>query len=375
MKISYITNLTVNNSSGGWSGMNYHVYKELEKRAEVQLIQGINPPYSFREKLQSKLFRIAGLKGIYPAFTNHRLDAIRSLVHPKIAAESQLLFFHGVTPWLHVNPSVPYSLYLDACFYSYITIYHTKNEFSTSQLEELFKKEALFLQNAKAVFFSSAWALEETKKNYNLTGSNFFNAGLGGGFNSQSISEEKNESDPPYFLFVGHDFLGKGGDKIISAFVEIQKEFPEYRLKIIGQPPPDQFLIHSNVEYMGVIDKSLPGALDKMINIFANAYCFLLPTSKDITPLVLVEAGSVGCPAIATDNFGIPEIVVDGETGILIKPDEFIEQNLTGAMRQLCQNRILRNKMSGKAKEHIAKKFSWDITGERIDKILLQSQS
>ena len=361
--INYITNLPVKEFSGGWSGMNHHIYLQLKKHFKVNLFENINPAYSFTDKLVSKFYRLAGLKGKFVAFTNERLNLIKNEAEPKLDTTADLNFYHGATLWLHVANKIPYALYLDACFGTYIKVYHNQTDFSVNQLNELFKKESVFLNNAQAVFFSSAWAMNDAKKIYNLSGTNLYVAGLGGGFN---LPYATYKNDSPYFLFVATDFLGKGGDKVVHAFLSIIKSNPGFKLVIAGQQPPDEFLKHDAIEYAGFLNKNNPDENKQLVNLFSNAYCFVLPTSKDMTPLVLLEAASAACPVIATNVYGLSEIVKHSETGFLIEAGPQLQKNLTDKMVQLCNDAELRNKMGAAAWQHVNNNFSWDKVGSFI---------
>lgn len=362
-KINYITNLSVHEFSGGWSGMNHHIYNQLNLKYEINLIEEINPPYSLSLRVVSKSFRMMGLKGEFPAFAEQRLNVISSMVTPKLDNSATLNFFHGATSWLHIKTDAPYAMYMDACFASYINVYHDKKKFNRKQIKDIYSKEAKFLKYASAVFFSSIWAMDDAKKNYNLSGNNFHYAGLGGALPDDI---RRNIESEPYFLFVGLDFLGKGGDKVIEAFKIVQREFPQFKLKIVGQKPAAKYLIGENIEYLGMINKNTISGEKKLTEIFANAYCFVLPTSKDMTPLVLVEAGSVGCPVISTNSFGIPEIVKHNETGILIHNDSSLTMQLIKAMSELCENKLIYEKMSFYAHRHTRNNFNWNRVGEII---------
>ena len=343
--------------------MNHHIYLQLKKHFKVNLVENINPAYSFTDKLVSKFYRLAGLRGKFVAFTNERLNLIKNEAEPKLDTTADLNFYHGATLWLHVANKIPYALYLDACFGTYIKVYHNQTDFSVNQLNELFKKESVFLNNAQAVFFSSAWAMNDAKKIYNLSGTNLYVAGLGGGFN---LPYATYKNDSPYFLFVATDFLGKGGDKVVHAFLSIIKSNPGFKLVIAGQQPPDEFLKHDAIEYAGFLNKNNPDENKQLVNLFSNAYCFVLPTSKDMTPLVLLEAASAACPVIATNVYGLSEIVKHSETGFLIEAGPQLQKNLTDKMVQLCNDAELRNKMGAAAWQHVNNNFSWDKVGSFI---------
>ena len=368
--INYISNISVNEISGGWSGMNHNVYLQLQKRFDINLIEDINPAYIVVEKYWSKILRSAGLKGKFPAFTLDRLNNIKNEVEAKMNKAAVFNFYHGATSWLHVENKLPYAIYLDACFATYIKVYHNESMFSSKQLNELFKKETSFLSKAQSVFFSSAWAMEDTKRAYSLKGNNFYVAGLGGGFNLPYV-EYKN--DNPYFLFIATDFLGKGGDKVVNAFLATVKSKPGFKLIIAGQQPPNEFLKYDGVEYKGFLNKANSDDYQQLLALFSNAYCFLLPTSKDMTPLVLLEAASAGCPVITTNVYGLSEIVKNNETGLLIYIGPQLEKDLTDSMVQLCDDVSLRNKMGAAAWQHLNNNFSWDKVGSFIvDKLYIK---
>ena len=360
-RINYITNLNVHNFSGGWSGMNHYVHDQLSKQFDVHLIQDVNPRYNLSERVMSKALRLAGRTGNFPAFTRRRLNTIKQEVESRMDKTAQLNFYHGSTPWLHVENEKPYAIYLDCCFYSYITVYHNKEFFNSNQLHTLFDKEAAFLNDARWVFFSSQWALNDAKKSYSLNGNNFCVAGLGGGIQF----ETQNSSSPkPYFLFIGMDFCAKGGDVVAEAIDVVRKEYPEYSLKIAGQPPPKKYM--AVVEYEGIFNKSDKGQLLALQKLFAEAYCFVLPTGKDMTPLVLLEASASGCPVIATNSFGIPEMIKNNETGILLDAGSPLKDQLVRAMKRMIADKNMRAQFAINAREYVGRNFNWERTGKII---------
>jgi len=89
-----------------------------------------------------------------------------------------------------------------------------------------------------------------------------------------------------------------------------------------------------------------------------GARALVHPTNSDIAPLVIVEAGYFGCPAIASRKFAIPELVDDGRSGILL--DSPIDASeLAGAMRSVLASDSgyisMRNEAWRKAREEHSK--------------------
>ena len=371
MKVNYISNISLNEVSGGWSGMNYHVCKELQRHFDVNILDPINPAFSLRSKLASKALRVLGLRGKFPAFTKERLVQIaREIRHNVERNPADIIFYHGSTSWIGYQNNTPYAMYLDACFATYINVYHNPNHFSKKQLAAVMESEIRFLGNASTVFFSSQWALEDTRKRYAMNGVNFVNAGLGGSISENGLDNSKNEE--LFFLFVGLDFIGKGGEILVRAFNNLRLRLPGYQLKIVGQSPPPEFLKMPGIQYVGFLNKNIPSERSLLEQLFRTAIAFVLPTSKDMTPLVIVEAASAGCPVISVRNFGIPEMIVHMETGILIEPGIEMEVSLEKAMELIVADKELRQKMRRQTKAYITDHFDWNRTGEIISRRLIE---
>lgn len=118
------------------------------------------------------------------------------------------------------------------------------------------------------------------------------------------------------FLFVSTQFYLKGGRETIEAFKMIYENTKEFHLTVVthlAEIPKD--------------DKRLPfvtfveANLDKKKlheEYFSKADVFILPSYQDSFGMVYLEAISFGLPIIATRMYAIPEMVVDGENGVLV---------------------------------------------------------
>jgi glycosyltransferase involved in cell wall biosynthesis len=89
---------------------------------------------------------------------------------------------------------------------------------------------------------------------------------------------------------------------------------------------------------------------------------FVLPSYREGFPGALLQAGAMGLPSIATDICGCNEIVVDGETGVLVPPRD--PAHLYYAMKHLADDPSLRREMGARARKRVVEKFSqarvWD---------------
>jgi len=85
---------------------------------------------------------------------------------------------------------------------------------------------------------------------------------------------------------------------------------------------------------------------------------FILPSTKEGLPYVLLEAGSAGLPIITTNVGGIPDIIDDGKTGILISPRNACE--IKKALTSAIDNRFAFSIYSQKLQEKIKSEFSYE---------------
>jgi glycosyltransferase involved in cell wall biosynthesis len=357
MRINYISNISVTQDRGGWDAMNKNVYEQLTKFSEINLVDGVNPPFSLYQRILSKIQRSLGIPALFPGFSLKRLRRIATLVECKLSSDAELNFFHGSTPWIMVKNKLPYACYLDASFNTYLAIYHKGDKFKNKKTFEL---ETKFLRHAKAVFFSSAYSLNQTKNAYSLPGENFYNASLGGNL---AVNENLRQGVRNRFVFVGHDYHGKGGDLAVEAFRIFSQKTSGLTMTLVGAAPPADALNISGVEYAGYLDKHKDGELKKFLDILESALALVLPTSKDLTPLVIIEAGYCGCPTIATNAFGIPEMI--GEHGYLCDAPIQV-QELVQAMSVI--NNRQRNSQS--IRDFYTSNFSWDASGNIIKSVL-----
>lgn len=364
-RINYVTNIPSDVTSGGWTGINAEVYQNLATRFETRYVGPINPGINAGAKLISKLNRLSGRKGAYFFFSQSRLQAIASLLEEQMDKQADFDFFHGITPWIGYKSPRPYCFYTDACFSNYMDVYHVRSQFSG--LERICEEEANWIKGAHRAFFGTQWALEQTLEAYSIPRGNLEVVGLGGHIPIPQIDEYQGGYE---FLFVSLDFERKGGHLCIEAFQRVRNQFPDARLTLLGTEPPQSILSVPGVVYEGYLRKTVPQELRKLQQIFARAFALIHPTSTDIAPLVIVEAGYFGCPAIASRSFSIPELVIDGITGYLVTPPLHAE-DFAERMIMMCSSPTSYKTMRQEVRSYTTQKLVWSNVAERMKKSMV----
>ncbi len=136
-------------------------------------------------------------------------------------------------------------------------------------------------------------------------------------------------------LFVGGDFHRKGGDLLLRWAKETKTTVPWELHFVTRDAVPDTPKI---VVHHGVANNS-----PALARLYQSCDVFVLPTRADCYSLVAMEAMSCGLPVVISGLGGIPEIVADGETGILLEPGAY--EPLASALDALVSDAARRQAM------------------------------
>lgn len=141
--------------------------------------------------------------------------------------------------------------------------------------------------------------------------------------------------EPPVVLFAGNLIYAKGVDLILRAAAELHGQGIAFRLKFVGDGPDRPALerLASELGLTTVVEWAGTRTYDQMPAEFRAASIFVLASRGargEGLPLTVVEALLSGCAVVATPAGGVPELIIDGETGLLAR-----DQDASHLARQL----------------------------------------
>ena len=140
----------------------------------------------------------------------------------------------------------------------------------------------------------------------------------------------------------------------------------KYTLDIYGSGP-EKNNIQRKIEELNVGDRiKMRGSLSKMelLKVMNQKDIFVLYSSYEGLPHVVLEAFSSQCPVVASNIQGTNEVAIDNETAILAEPENPVR--LAEAIRNLAWDKKLREQLSKRAFAKLKMDFAW---GNHISKI------
>ncbi len=136
----------------------------------------------------------------------------------------------------------------------------------------------------------------------------------------------------------------KGHTHLITAFAQVVTEIPNIQLVFLGDGELRGELTEQS-KTLGLEKQVLfPGMRNDVPEIISCSDLFVLPSVNEGFGVVLLEAMAMRCPIVATNVGGVPEVVLNGETGILVPPGD--PAQLAEAIIQLVRDRALAARMA-----------------------------
>jgi len=127
---------------------------------------------------------------------------------------------------------------------------------------------------------------------------------------------------------------------LIDAFAKVQREFPNWTLRIIGQGELRQN-IDKQIAALGISERvSIQDASSQIEEEYAAADLFVIPSLYERFGLVTAEASAAGLPCVGfSDCEGTNQIIKDGVSGVLVDPGSDRAASLAAALRRLMQDK------------------------------------
>ncbi|MBI3848741.1 MAG: glycosyltransferase family 4 protein [Verrucomicrobia bacterium] len=172
---------------------------------------------------------------------------------------------------------------------------------------------------------------------------------------------------PPWIVCVARHVRVKNISLLLEACAELRRRGLNFRCALIGGGPLYEELKAKRAD-LGLEEiVEMPGAAEQreVLRWWQRAAVGVLTSENEGMPVSLMEAASCGVPVVAPAVGGIPELVLDGETGLLTKPNDL--ENLVATLERVLRDEQLRTRLGSAARARAEKKFS---VKHQVDQLL-----
>jgi glycosyltransferase involved in cell wall biosynthesis len=227
---------------------------------------------------------------------------------------------------------------------------------------------------AAGIFPWSAWAGEGVHRDFGVPRERIF-VGLPGAhvknwpFMDRTM---RDQAQPVRILLVGREFRRKGGDILLEwaesttsdyaiDFVTAFEQLPEWvRALAPGMPEPHHALSYDLSPRLPRVRVhcGLRANAPELLALYQAADIFCLPTLADTSSIASLEAMATGLPVVVSAVGGIPELIVHGETGLLVRPGD--SRDLGSKLELLIEDRELRSRIGLAARKACEGYFNVD---------------
>ena len=168
-------------------------------------------------------------------------------------------------------------------------------------------------------------------------------------------------------LFFNSITRAKGIFEFVEAAGRICRELPKVTVRIAGLESPDSVLVrkqiaescaHERIHFIGPVSEEEKEAELRRADIY------VLPSYIEDLPYGLLDAMALGLPCIATAVGGVPSLIEDGRTGLLIPPRD--AAMLAEALRRFIADPLLRRRLGAAGRQLIKERYSWKRRAEEI---------
>ena len=357
-----------------WSGSIYYLAQALQKHCgevsyigpmkiwEKKLGKGINKLSLFFFKKRFAYNHSFLLAKKYAKVAEKRLAGKSFDVIVTVAGAAEIAF---------LKTDIPIVLIEDATFALLHNYYPQYTNLLDISIRETDATEAMAIRKASLAIYSSVWAARSAIEVYGADKRKVFVVPYGANFETPYPRElvlQKKKTDKCRLFFIGVNWQRKGGEIAFETLVELEKIGIEAELIVCGCAPPSNFS-HPRMKVIPFLDKNDKAQREELNTLFMQADFLLLPTRGDCTPIVLCEANAFGLPIVTTNTGGVPEVIKDGENGVML-PLEARGDEYAKAIAGIYRDDQRYADMVKSSREAFDTRLNWNAWGVAVERLL-----
>ncbi len=170
--------------------------------------------------------------------------------------------------------------------------------------------------------------------------------------------------DVPRVLFVGHIVEHKGVEDLAAALILLGEQGVRVQAVLVGAGDTREFTREVSAATGVTVD--LPGWLDDaaVAQEYADADTFVLPSRVEGVPLALLEAMSWALPCVVTPVGGVPDVVTEGVTAVVVPPQD--PEALAAAIGRVLGDSALRDRLGAAARDYVGRTHALEVVCDAL---------
>ena len=373
LKVAFATSLDPFDRRS-WSGTNYSMFMAIQRHwGEVQYVGPIAATRFLPEKIFNKIIQVVWHKKY-----NHQHSLLYSLKYARMLRKNldrkdfDIIFAPAASTEIAcLKTHIPIVYSSDATFktvHNYYAVYSNLLGISIAEGNWI---ERAALRNAKIVLSSSEWAKNSVVTDYHINEAKTFFIPLGPNSDDIPSAEEvftKKKAKVCRLLFLGVDWLRKGGNVAFDTLLNLEKMGIDAELTVCGCVPPAAFS-HEKMRVIPFLDKSDPRQSFELITLMLHTDFLILPTRAEGFGIVFCEASACGVPAITTNTGGVSSAVHDGENGYML-PLSAAGADYARLIADIFQDDVRYYALIKSCRTAYEQRLNWDAWAQRGRKII-----
>ncbi|MCT2398421.1 glycosyltransferase family 4 protein [Novosphingobium mangrovi (ex Huang et al. 2023)] len=370
MRVAYVSVATPS-SRRSWSGIPWYSLRALRERfPDTHVIDTPRLDRAIETLAAAERFRVNVRRNplvsqLYRRAINAALEQIQPDVVVGVAAAHKLAL---------IDPKWPMVYASDALFGTVVDYYLKYHSYTERTRRQGNKLQRELLKRTDRVLLASSWAAQDAMERYDLPHEKVRVVPMGANIDSVPTFAEPPLDGPLRLIFVGYAWERKGGPLVLDIWRELHgRTDGNVELHIIGSRPKAALGLE-NVIVHGAIDKTDPAAYRTFIDLYQNAHFLLMPSRQEAYGIVYCEAAAFGRPSIGTETGGVPTIVRDNETGLILpfdaSPKAYADRILAlwsdpGRYRAMCHA----------ARKDFEERLNWTQWGQSVETAINEAVS
>lgn len=349
-----------------WSGIPYHLlYALREQGACVEVFSPLQSNFRLvlgPIKAAARLFR-------RDIIFNHFPIALRSYAKQLKQRMQQrpvdVLLSIGTPPWTLLDCPEPIIFFTDAVFHSMHGYYSGPfGRLTAAATRRGIWQEERALQRCTFGAYASSWAADVARKYTQPEKIRVVCFGANMPVEHSAADVKRwievrltRLSHECHLLFVGVDWVRKGGRIAVEAAGLLNKMGINTRLTVVGCQPSETLPPYVNV--LGFLNKQSSEGQTRLRELFRDATFFILPTQAEAAGIVFCEASAFGLPSIAFATGGVEDYVHEGINGVCL-PLESTPQTFAKSIFEIVRDKERYTALSLGAFDEYQTRLNWN---------------